>query len=253
MHRTHVLLAFSIVMAVVSPSRAATLQLSIQNGLVSLDAQEVTVRQILLEWARIGRTQIVNAERVTGGPVTLKFDATPEKQALDIILRAVPGYVAARRETQIADASIYERILVMPTTTTVAAVRQPQSAYPGFPGFQGGPHVTQFRPTPPPPPSVPQEVADSAADQMNDPALAAAAAAGLVPVPAASPGPTPVLTPMMPPDRLQQSPAGTNAPQAAPSSSPWNAPAGTSQPTLAPPAPAATPPIVRPQPPQADR
>ena len=91
------------------------------------------MRQILTEWARIGKTRIVNVERVTGGPVTLKIDAIPEKQALDIILRAIPGYMALPREAHVADASLYDRILIMATTTAVAAPR-PQQPSPGFPG-----------------------------------------------------------------------------------------------------------------------
>jgi hypothetical protein len=260
MRMTRVLLAFLLVALVASPSSAASLTLSIQNGLVSLNAQDVTIRQILLEWARVGRTQVVNAERITGGPVTLKFEGVPERQALDIILRAVPGYVAARRETFAADASIYDRILIMPTTSVVAAVRpQPQTPTPGFPGFQGGSNVTQLRPgfgAPGALQGAASEVPDPAADQVNDPAIAAAAAAGLIAVPATSPGPSPVLTPTMPPNRV---PAGgiNNPPPTVPGSAapinPWNAPIGTPQPTLAPPAPPTTPPNVRPQPPQADR
>src|SRR5688572_4584828 len=95
-----------------SPCRAAGLQLSIHDGKVSIDAQDVTVRQILTEWARIGQTRIVNIERLTGGPVTLKFDAIPEKQALDIVLRTVPGYIAAPRATIVANASTYDTILI---------------------------------------------------------------------------------------------------------------------------------------------
>jgi hypothetical protein len=256
---TRVLLALLLVTSVASPGSAASLTLSIQNGLVSLDAQDVTIRQILLEWARVGRTQVVNAERVTGGPVTLKFAGVPEKQALDIILRAVPGYVAAQREAFVADASIYDRILIMPTTNAVAAARpQPQTPLPGFPGLQGGSNVTQLRPGPGVPAAfqgAASEVQDPAADQVNDPAIAAAAAAGLIPVPATSPGPSPVLTPMMPPTRVPS--GGMNNPPTVPGSTapitPWNTPVGTPQPTLAPPPPPTAPPSVRPQPPQADR
>ena len=42
--------------------------------------------------------------------MTLKFDGLPEDQALDIILRALPGYLAARRAVPMADASMYDRI-----------------------------------------------------------------------------------------------------------------------------------------------
>src|ERR1700752_5135383 len=92
---------------------AASLTLTMQNGLVSIDAQDVTVRQILSEWERVGKTRIVNAERLGGGPITLKLDRVPEKQALDIILRSIPGYMALPRATMLADASLYERVLIM--------------------------------------------------------------------------------------------------------------------------------------------
>jgi hypothetical protein len=243
-----------LVMAVsAAPCAAAGLQLSIIDGKVSIDAQEVTIRQILTEWARIGKTRIVNVERVSGGPITIKFDAVPEKQALDIILRTVPGYIAAPREAFVANASLYDTILIMPTTTAVAAVRPPSAGYTGlqgpFPG--GGANITALRP--PILPGMTSELPDPAADQANDPAIAAAAAAGLVPVPAMAPGPAPAAMPFMMPGGIPQS--SPSPPQAAPApSNPWNAPVGTAQPSLpAPPPPAETLPTGRPRPPMADR
>ena len=247
-----------------SPSWAAGLELSMQDGLVSLDAQNVTVRQILTEWARIGKTQIINVERITGGPVTLKFDAVPEKQALDIVLRSIPGYMAQPRAMPVADASLYDRILIMATTTVVAAPRPQTPAagftgqpMPGFPGMYSGAvpgTTTQLRSNPSAPLS-PGTLPDpmNSADDLDDPAIAAAAAAGLVPVPAFNPGPSPATTPLMPPGAPGETPStpGVGAP-----TNPWNAPVGTAQPGLAPPAPppnAQAPPIPRVRPPQADR
>src|SRR5688500_14771951 len=129
--------ALFVLTASATPSWAAGLTLTIRDGLVSLDAQDVTVRQILTEWARVGKTRIINVERITGGPITVKIDAMPERQALDIILRTIPGYMALPRETPVADASLYDRILIMATTTAVAPTRPPQPS-PGFPGMQGG-------------------------------------------------------------------------------------------------------------------
>src|SRR5687767_10309045 len=94
-----------------APCAAAGLQLSIGDGKVSIDAQDVTIRQILTEWARIGKTRIVNVERLGGGPITIKLDAVPERQALETILRNVPGYIASPREAFVANASIYDTIL----------------------------------------------------------------------------------------------------------------------------------------------
>lgn len=244
-----------------TPSAAAGLKLSMQNGLVSLDAQDVTVRQILAEWARIGKTRIINVERVTGGPISLKFDDIPEKQALDTVLRAIPGYMALPRTTPVANASLYDRILIMATTTVVAAPRPQQPAQgftgqPGFPGMysgvQGGANVTQLRPPPLSPGMLPEP--DDAADQMDDPAIAAAAAAGLIAIPAFNPGAPAISAPLMPPGGVAQPRAAPTAPGVGAPTNPWNAPIGTAQPSLAPPPPAVqAPPTSRVRPPQADR
>ena len=238
---------------------AEGLTLSMHDGLVTIDARDVTVRQILTEWARVGKTRIINVERITGGPMTLKLEAVPEKQALDTILRLIPGYVAMPRETFAADASLYDRILIMATTTAVAAPRSPQPA--GFPGMQpgmfgapGGANFTQLRPAPPAP-MMPGMLPESpnAADQIDDPAIAAAAAAGLVTVPAFPPGAA-VSAPLTLPGAPAQSQPGALAPGIGAPTNPWNAPVGTAQPSLAPPQPPAqTPAPSRIRPPQADR
>jgi hypothetical protein len=258
------LLALTLVAGWASPAVAGGLKLTIRDGRVSLDAQEVTIRQILAEWARVGKTRIVNGERVNGAPVTLKFDNLAEDEALDIILRAVPGYMAAPRATVTADASIYDRIVIMPTTSavTVTAAAAPRMAAPMFP--DPSPNVTQLRPTPPllspgVVPELPEDPRNS-----NDPAIAAAAAAGLTAVPAPQPGT--IAAPsgaLQPPVRnagtsMLPQPQTPAAKPAAPSN-PWNVPVGASQPGLAPPATppsALTPPPARPagtRPQQADQ
>ena len=253
--------ALLVFTAFATPALGAGLQLSIQDGKVTLDAEDVTIRQILTEWARLGNTRIVNVERLAGGPITLKFEGLPEKQALDTILRSVPGYVAAPRETMMANASMYETILVMATTTAVAPRPTPGAAFGGatpaapFGGGAAGPgpNVTQLRPAP----FTPVPAAENAEpEQQEDPALAAAAAAGLIPGVGAAPaaaGAAAVPIALPPPIGIP----GTIAQPAAPTPTPlnpWNAPVGTAQPSLAPPppAPSGTQPISRPRPPQPD-
>jgi hypothetical protein len=104
-----------------SPASAGDLKLSMQSGRVTLIAQDVPVRQILQEWSRVGQTKIVNGERLSGPPVTLQFVNMPEKEALDIILRSASGYMAAPRPETLANASVYDRILIMPTSRAVSA------------------------------------------------------------------------------------------------------------------------------------
>jgi hypothetical protein len=111
---------------------SAEVQLTMQNGRVSLVAKDATVRQILTEWARVGDTKIVNIERVPGGPVTLELTNVPEAQALDVVLRSLSGYIAAPRPVEAANLSRFDRIILMPT---LAAARPPTPASPA-PVFQ---------------------------------------------------------------------------------------------------------------------
>ena len=67
--------------------------MSFHGGKVDLAAENATVRAILTEWARVGGTRIVNAERLAGPPVTVEFKDAYEQQALDALLRGVAGYI----------------------------------------------------------------------------------------------------------------------------------------------------------------
>ena len=103
----------------------AEVQLTIQDGRVTLIAKDATVRQILTEWARVGQTKIVNVERIPGGPMTLELSNVPEQEALDVLLRSISGYMAAPRPAAAANLSRFDRIVVMPTS---APPRAPVSA-----------------------------------------------------------------------------------------------------------------------------
>jgi hypothetical protein len=130
--------------AAASTSASAEVQLTIQNGRISLTAKDATLRQILAEWAKVGQIKIVNGERVPGAPLTVQFNNLPEQQVLDTLLRGLSGYVAQPRETFQGNLSRYDRILVMPTlaataTATVNAAPPPMFPQPNnFPGVQQG-------------------------------------------------------------------------------------------------------------------
>ena len=209
----------------VSASTAsAQVQLTMQNGRVSLIAKDATVRQILTEWARVGQTKIVNMERVPGGPITLELNNVTEAQALDVLLRALSGYITAPRPVDVANLSHFDRIIIMPT---LAAARSATSSAPP-PVFQQTPQFT----------SSPADAADDDKPVPN------------VPVPGAPRGPvfntfpqpqtvspqTPQPGVAMPP----QAPAGQQTPSGLPSPTP-SAPYGG----------VAVPGMVAPPPPQA--
>lgn len=115
-----------VAVALAASTASADVRLTIQNGRVTLVAKDATVRQILTEWARVGQTQIVNVERIPGGPQTIELTNVPEAEALDVLLRTVSGFIAAPRIVPAAaTASQFDRIVVMPTP---AAPKPPVSA-----------------------------------------------------------------------------------------------------------------------------
>ena len=108
-------------LAVAARPAAAEVQLTMSGGRVSLSAKNATIGQILAEWANVGQTKIVNAERVGGGPMTLELTNVPEVEALEILLRSAGGYVLAPRHAGPASASQYDRILILPQSTAVSS------------------------------------------------------------------------------------------------------------------------------------
>jgi hypothetical protein len=171
--------ALSLLFAVISlalAARPAVAEVHVtinDGGRVTVSAKNATVGQILAEWARVGQTKIVNAERAGGGVLTIELTNVPEVEAIEIILRSAGGYVLAPRPTEMANASRYDRILILPQSAPVSAPRpvaatlpQPRPATPAPP-----------RPFAPPQPgqlAVPQTAQDDD-DPGNRPAAAAPA------------------------------------------------------------------------------
>jgi hypothetical protein len=96
----------------------ADVTISIHDGLVSLSAKDATVRQILTEWARVGRTRIVNVERIAGAPITIELTNVPEQEALDLLMRSLSGYLVAPRAPIVSDASQFDKIIVLPAAAS---------------------------------------------------------------------------------------------------------------------------------------
>jgi hypothetical protein len=139
-------------------AQAQQLTLQIDSGRVTLDAVDVPARQILAEWARIGGTKVVGADKITGAPLTLKFVDMPERQALDIILRNVAGFMAAPRQASaVPGASAYDRILIMATSSVVPS--QPAASR-NTPAPNFGAAMNGTRRVVPRPPNLPPGVGD---------------------------------------------------------------------------------------------
>jgi hypothetical protein len=106
-------LALAVLALSASAAAAGELKLTLNNGLVTVVAQDVPISQILSEWARIGQTKIVNGEKLMT-VVSLELVDVPEKAALDIVLRSASGYLAARRTDPVPGASAFDRIMILP-------------------------------------------------------------------------------------------------------------------------------------------
>lgn len=162
-----------LVLGLAASARAQQpLSLAIQNGRVTLHAQNVGLRQILAEWARVGGATIVNADRIVGAPVSLDLKDVPERQALDILLRGVAGYVLGARPNPSPATSSIDRILILatsnaPTTAAAPAAPGPNTTFPR-PPFANGPgarfpqpRVTRVAPEENPPGDADQAPPDS--------------------------------------------------------------------------------------------
>ena len=116
----------ALLTALAVPANAQqTVNLQFDGGQVTLSAQNAPVRTILAEWAKLGGATIINGDRVAGPPVTLELAGVPERQALDIVLRSVAGYIVAPRPAGSTGASAFDRIMILPTSV---APRNPAPA-----------------------------------------------------------------------------------------------------------------------------
>jgi hypothetical protein len=207
------ILALGALLVGVSPATAQNVSLEFKDGRVRLSAQNVSTSQILAEWSKRGQTTIVNGERLPGPPVTLELQDVPEQQALDVVLRGVSGYLAGSRETDIAGASSFDRILILPTSSRPTNAATPPPPQQALQAVQDDPNEDA-----PPPGPRPNPVVRLPPSQ-------------LPPAGAARP-PVPV------PDNSMPDPENRPAP---PANNPFGVAPGTSRPGVITPAPATPP------------
>ncbi len=102
----------------VAPQGARKLQVSFANGRVTVIAANVTLREILAEWSRQGGTRFIDADKVTGGPVSFEFRDRPEAEVLTSLLRPLPGYgIGGTRNAPTGSRIATVSLLAVRTTT----------------------------------------------------------------------------------------------------------------------------------------
>ena len=78
-------------------ARASEIELSLDNGRITIRAQDARLTDILAEWGRVGNTAIINADELVDQTVTIELVDVPEAGALRTLLRTASGYMAAPR------------------------------------------------------------------------------------------------------------------------------------------------------------
>ena len=132
--KARILLACAIVTLGALPAAGQSVKLSFHGGRVDLSAEDASIRAILTEWARVGGTRVVNAERIVGPPVTVEFKDAYEQQALESLLRGVSGYIVGPRLSPgVPTSSGFDRIVILATSNAPrgAAVTPAVSRPPG--------------------------------------------------------------------------------------------------------------------------
>src|SRR5258708_21099454 len=142
------------VLSLSRPASAGELKLTMQDGRVTIIADNVPLRQILQEWARVGQTKIVNADKMNGPAISLQLINAPEKDALDILLRSAGGYIAAPRPVPVANAAFYDRVTIMatrgPRATTATQMAPPTFQRPPTQVDDSDEPINVAMPPPPP-------------------------------------------------------------------------------------------------------
>jgi hypothetical protein len=115
-----VVLSLAVVAAVFAARPVFTapgnVRVTLHDGLVSVEANNAQLREILEAWALVGETAFVNADRATTAPLTLDLIDMPEEEALGVLLRSMGGYLAVPRSDTRTGMSHFARIVILPTS-----------------------------------------------------------------------------------------------------------------------------------------
>jgi hypothetical protein len=114
-------------LATAPPAVAQDVQLTFNDGLVTLKATNAAIGGVLAKWAQVGGTTVINGDRVPGPPVTLELVGVPEGKALEVLLRGASGYMVAQAGSRGAAMSRFDRIYIVPVSVAPSPVRAAQA------------------------------------------------------------------------------------------------------------------------------
>lgn len=114
--------------AAFAPPVSADVRVTFANGRVTVIADNATVSEILAEWARVGGSTFVDADKIPAQErLTLRLEDQAELDAIDVLLRSVAGYMVAPAAAGAPTASTVARVFILPTSTPVAYTPPPDA------------------------------------------------------------------------------------------------------------------------------
>ena len=112
--RISLVLSVVLALAVAGDAAAQKLSLRIERGLVTLDAEDVTVEEVLARWMRTTGLNIVSK----GGEgsdlrVSMRLEGVTEREALSAVLRDLSGYIIGERRDPATGVVTVDRLMIL--------------------------------------------------------------------------------------------------------------------------------------------
>lgn len=208
-HRTfHLVVCVAIAVAAASqPAWGQDVRLEFDRGLVTLDARNVPVREILRLWAQVGRVDIVNLDAVTSRPVTMQLVQASEHSALASLLRESYGFLLTSRRPVAGSLAVFDLIIVAVPGAGDAARRAQDASSPVARDAGQGNVAGRTFTEPPPTPSRGLEALFTSMTESDE-------------LHGGIPEPAPFVAPIPPTPRITDMPLGTAVPSSGPSAKP---------------------------------
>lgn len=136
------------------PPPEKKIEIKFEGSSVSLFAANVSLPEILAEWARLSGCVMVNAEQLSRVPIVapIRFESQPQQRVLESLLRPAAGFILAPRKANRAGATDFEAVYILARSSPT------QSSYAGMSTQSSisAVEAPEVPPIPPPPPPQPQ-------------------------------------------------------------------------------------------------
>ena len=109
-----VVLAVTGALACATVASAQSLTLRIEQGLVTLDPENVTVDEVLARWSRTTGLNVVS-KTGTGSdiPISLHLSGVPEREAMTLLLKGLSGYIMGERVDPVTGITTIDRLVIL--------------------------------------------------------------------------------------------------------------------------------------------